>query len=68
MELYVEVADESKAGVGRFVAKGDRCGWDQNRGQLWEKAMDALTFCSLGMHLKVYVDNFLDVAKDFFLI
>ena len=30
--------------------------------------MDALTFCSLGMHLKVYVDNFLDVAKDFFLI
>lgn len=30
------------------------------------KAMDTLTFCSLVMHPKVYVDNFLDVAKDFF--
>lgn len=31
------------------------------------KAMDTLTFCSLVMHPKVYVDNFLDVAEDFFL-
>lgn len=29
------------------------------------KAMDALTFCSLVMQPKVYVDNFLDVAEDF---